>query len=232
MKHLLIIALLLLAPAVHAADDGNQGETRDPWQGLNRVTHKFNHVLDRFLLLPVAKVYKTVAPGFVQAGTRRFFDNLDDIDNAVNDLLQGKPSDAFGDIGRLAINTTIGVGGWFDPATKFGLKKHEEDFGQTLSVWGVPRGPYLVLPFLGPSTVTDAVGRPFDAVLNPVRYLYPVDHRNTLYGTSLISTRASLLSAESAVFGDEYIFYRDAYLQRREFLIHDGKVKDPFADDF
>ncbi len=130
------------------------------------------------------------------------------------------------------INSTIGVGGLFDPASSMGLTDHAEDFGQTLGVWGVPRGAYVVIPMLGPSTVRDMFGRPVDSRLSPLRYYHPVDHRNTLLGLELINTRANLLSADGVVFGDKYLFYRDAYLQRREFLEKDGKVEDPFDDDF
>ena len=173
----------------------------------------------------------TIVPRFIRGGVSRFFENLDDVNSSLNSFLQGKPGAGFTDLGRVAINTTIGLGGLFDPATGMGLHKHEEDFGQTFAVWGIPRGPYLELPFLGPSTFEDAFGRPFNSYADPLRYLYPVDHRNRLYVTRIIDGRASLLPAESAVFGDEYIFYRDAYLQRRNYLIHDGKVKDTF-DDF
>jgi phospholipid-binding lipoprotein MlaA len=111
------------------------------------------------------------------------------------------------------------------------LEKHNEDFGQTLRKWGVPKGPYLVVPFLGPSTITDSVAGPVNTALNPVRYLYPVDHRNIIYGVDAVVSRSELLEAEKAVFGDEYIFYREAYLQRREYLTKDGVVEDAF-DDF
>ena len=149
----------------------------------------------------------------------------------MNNLLQGKPVRAVSDLGRIVINTSLGLGGLFDPASGLGLKKHNESFGQTLSVWGVPQGPYLVLPFLGPSTVTDMLARPFDSALDPVRRLYPVDHRNRLLGIKRIDQRADLLAAESVVFGDRYIFLRDAYLQRRNFNVKDGEVEDEF-DDF
>ncbi|MEX2327201.1 MAG: MlaA family lipoprotein, partial [Pseudomonadales bacterium] len=136
------------------------------------------------------------------------------------------------DLVRIGINSTMGLGGLFDPASNVGLARHNEDFGQTFSVWGAPRGPYLVLPFLGPSTLTDAIGRPFDSALDPVRYYHPVDHRNTLFALDQVRGRAQLLSAEQAVFGDKYLFYRDAYLQRRNYLINDGRVKQDFDDGF
>lgn len=204
----------------------------DPWQGLNRAIHEFNETADKYFLKPVARGYDKVTPNFVRRGVGNFFSNLDDVDNLVNNLLQGKVGAGASDLARLVVNTTIGLGGILDPASSMGLEKHEEDFGQTFSVWGLPRGPYLVIPFLGPSTVTDALGRPVNSVLDPLIYLHPVDHRNRLIFTRVVDDRATLLSAERAVFGDRYIFIRDAYLQRRDYLINDGEVDDPFADDF
>ncbi|MFN3238262.1 MAG: VacJ family lipoprotein [Pseudomonadales bacterium] len=203
----------------------------DPWMGFNQGMHRFNETADRVVLKPVAKTYTNVVPGFARQGVTNFFSNLDDVSVGVNNLLQGKPGRALSDLGRIVINTSLGLGGLFDPASGIGLRKHNESFGQTLAVWGVPRGPYLVLPLMGPSTLTDAVSRPFDSALDPVRYLHPVDHRNRTLGVRLIDQRANLFAAESVVFGDRYIFIRDAYLQRREYQIKDGQVEDDF-DDF
>ena len=232
MKSAVLILLLAFAPLAMAADNSanNAGATPDPLMKVNRVTQKFNDFFDKILLKPVAKVYQKVVPAFVRGRVSRFFGNLSDINSSLNSFLQGKPKEGFIDLGRVVVNTTAGIGGLFDPATAIGLHEHQEDFGQTFAVWGIPRGPYLVLPFLGPSTVEDAFGRPFNSYVDPVRLLYPVDDRNTLYGMRIIEARASLLSAESMVFGDKYIYYRDAYLQRRNYLIHDGKVKDSFGD--
>lgn len=232
MKSVVLIILLVLAPLAQAADDNNPPpKNPDPLIKVNRVTHKFNHVFDKILLKPAAKVYRFLVPRFVRNRVSSFFGNLSDINSSLNSFLQGKPKEGFRDIGRLAINTTFGIGGLFDPATSMGLQQQPEDFGQTFAVWGIPRGPYLELPFLGPSTFEDALGRPFDSYVYPVRRLYPVSHRNVLYGLDILDTRTKLLPLESTVFGDEYIFYRDAYLQRRNYLINDGKVKDTF-DDF
>jgi phospholipid-binding lipoprotein MlaA len=229
----MFIGCLLLSLSVAAENTVDDPEVKnpDPWEGVNRVTHKFNDVTDRILLKPVAKGYKKVVPDQVQFRVGRFFSNLDEISNATNNVLQGKFKYGATSLGRFVLNSTIGVVGLFDPAADFGLAAHEEDFGQTFRVWGIPKGPYLVIPFLGPSTVTDTVARPFDSRLGPLRYYYPVDHRNILYGINLIDARASFLSAESAVFGDRYLFYREAYLQRRDYLANDGQVKDDF-DDF
>jgi len=214
---------LLVAPVVSANED--------PWIDLNQRTQVLNDTADRWVLKPVAKTYVKVVPSFARFGVSNVFSNLGDVSNSVNNLLQGKPLKGLSDLGRIVINTSLGLGGLFDPASGIGLTKHNESFAQTLSVWGVPTGPYLVLPLLGPSTLTDVVSRPFDSALDPVRYLHPVDHRNRTYGLVVIDGRASLLGAEGAIFGDRYIFLRDAYLQRRNYLVNDGQVKDDF-DDF
>ena len=209
-------------------DEGNG----DPLRNVNRISHGFNHFADKVALRPLAKGYKKITPNLAQTGVRNFFGNLGDISNSVNNLLQGKIKASLSDLGRILVNTTVGVGGLIDPASAIGLTKHNEDFGQTLRKWGVPQGPYLVLPFLGPTTLTDTLAGPVNTVLNPVRFLYPVDHRNILFGTNAIVRRSELLAAEGVVFGDEYIFYKEAYLQRREFLAKDGKVEDAFDDGF
>ena len=151
----------------------------------------------------------------------------------MNQLLQGKGRKGVSDASRFLINTTLGIGGIFDVATSAGLKRHEEDFGQTFSVWGIGNGPYFVIPFRGASTTTQAVGLVFDAFTNPIRLISPSSVRYATWGLSLVDVRVELLTAESLLTGDEYLFVRDAYLQRREFLVLDGVVEDdPFLDDF
>lgn len=227
---------LVLAEAVESSsandsvDESIQNEN-DPLRGLNKISHGFNNIADKVVLRPIAKGYKALTPNFVQSGIRNFFGNLGDVNNSANNLLQGKVKAGLSDIGRILINTTLGIGGLIDPASAIGLTRHNEDFGQTLRKWGVPKGPYLVVPFLGPSTLTDTIAGPVNIALNPIRYLYPVDHRNVVFGVDAIVRRSDLLAAEGVVFGDEYIFYREAYLQRREYLAKDGEVEDAF-DDF
>tara|TARA_R110002073_G_scaffold14926_7_gene59973 strand:+ start:12428 stop:13114 length:687 start_codon:yes stop_codon:yes gene_type:complete len=223
LQSLTIYALMLVAPIAVAAED--------PWMGLNKRTQALNDTADRWVLKPVANTYVKVVPSFARYSVSNVFSNLGDVSNSANNFLQGKPLKGVSDLGRIVINTTLGLGGLFDPASGLGLTKHNESFGQTLSVWGVPAGPYLVLPLLGPSTLTDTVSRPFDSALDPLRYLHPVDHRNRTYGLVVVDQRAALLGAEGAIFGDRYIFLRDAYLQRRNYLVNDGQVKDDF-DDF
>ena len=240
----LLLALLLSTSCAHNdTEQDSQGETAensqdeasgsgDRWERFNRWMHNFNEVADRVMLKPTARVYKAVMPPPLYRGLGNAKDNLGDIKDGVNNILQGKIKQGAGDFLRVLINTTLGLGGLFDLASKMGLPDHQEDFGQTLARWGVPPGPYLVLPFLGPTTLRDAVSYPFDTPLDPVRYLSPVDHRNIIYGQRLIHARSQFLAAEDILFGDKYIFFKNAYLQRREFLVNDGEVEDPFDDEF
>lgn len=201
----------------------------DPWEPFNRRVFAFNEFVDRYFLKPVAKGYQWVAPEPVEDGVSNVFANLGDINIALNNLLQAKFKHAAVDSGRFLLNSTVGLVGIFDVASRVGLAKHEEDFGQTLGYWGLDSGPYVVLPFLGPRTVRDGFGSIADGYADPVMYTESVSARNSLYGLRLISGRARLLEAERVVSGDRYTFLRDAYLQRREFLVKDGEVED---DDF
>lgn len=229
-KTIAVVLLAALTGSLHAAD--GQADEVDPWQGMNRGIYKFNDWTDRYLLKPVAKTYVKVLPGVVRQGIGNIFANLATPGVAINQLLQGKPKDSLSDTGRFFINTTIGLGGIFDVATEVGLAEHQEDFGQTFGVWGVQSGRYLVLPFLGSSSVRDGVGQVFNMFTNPVGYLSLPRERYPVAALYVVDVRADLLSVESLVIGDEYLFLRDAYLQRREFLVNDGELDDdPFADD-
>ena len=204
---------------------------RDPWQGFNRAMYGFNDGLDRAILKPAAQGYKAVAPDFVETGVRNFFDNLDDISVAVNNLLQGKVGNSASDIGRVLINSTIGVLGFFDVASSMGLTKHDEDFGQTLGVWGMDSGPYIVWPIFGPSTLRDSPSLVVDRVLlNPLTYVeIKTLERVGIIAIDAVSVRAELLSLEETVdeiSTDRYTFIREAYLDRREFLVNDGVATD------
>ncbi len=225
------IALLLFFHSCTFAEERNPDANLDPWKKINQVTHRFNDTADRYVLKPIAKGYVKIAPRPIRRGISNFFGNLGDVNNGVNKLLQGKPRAGASDFLRLVINTTLGIGGLFDAATGLGFAKHTESFGQTLAVWGVPKGPYVVLPLFGPSTFADALVKPLNPRIDPLRYLYPVDHRNSLFALRVVDERAGLLAAESVIFGDRYIFLRDAYLQRRNYLVLDGEVEDEF-DDF
>jgi phospholipid-binding lipoprotein MlaA len=223
----LLIVMLIASCSVYADD-----APRDPWQPLNQTTHQVNEVLDASVLRRVAVGYKRAVPTVVQQGVGNVIGNMGDVNDAVNNLLQGKIGHFLSDLGRILINSSIGLAGIFDPATVMGMEDHNEDFGQTFARWGIPAGPYVVLPFVGPSTVRDGVGRILDGRLNPLRYVHPVNHRNIGYGVRAVHGRADLLAADRLVFGDRYVFYREAYSQHRDYLIHDGEVDDSFADDF
>ncbi|WP_399311072.1 VacJ family lipoprotein [Undibacterium oligocarboniphilum] len=191
---------------------------RDPLEGFNRVMFSFNDTLDQAVLKPVAQVYRNITPGFAQTGIGNFFSNIGDVWNAVNNLLQGKVADGTSDVMRFAVNSTFGLGGLLDIGTPAGLPKHAEDFGQTLGRWGVRSGPYLVLPILGPSTLRDALATPVDLKGDLWSYKQPIYIRNTGTVVRLVDKRASVLDAGSLIEEaalDKYVFFRDAYLQRR-----------------
>lgn len=203
----------------------------DPWEKSNQRIYRFNSYLDGWLLRPVAVVYNTMVPGLVRQGIGNFFSNVDDVNVLANDILQLKLRDAASDSGRLLINTTVGFAGVIDVASSVGLSKNEEDFGQTFGRWGVGSGPYVVLPFFGPSSVRDSVGLVLDTLFNPIQYYQHDELRTGLILLGYVDDRASVLSMEGLISGDEYLFVREAYLQQREFLVSDGDYYDDF-DDF
>ncbi|QLC74655.1 VacJ family lipoprotein [Pseudomonas sp. LPB0260] len=205
-----------------------QAAEEDPWEGVNRVIFRFNDTVDTYALKPLAQGYQAVTPEFLEDGVHNVFGNLGDIGNLANDLLQGKFHDAGVDTGRVIFNTTFGVLGFFDVATRMGLQRNDEDFGQTLGAWGLGSGPYIVLPLMGPSTIRDAAGKLPDSFLEPYPHMSHVPTRNLTRGVDVIDTRASLLSAEKLISGDKYLFIRNAYLQNREFRVQDGQVEDDF----
>lgn len=210
------------AAQASGADAGTSASSsrnpRDPFEGFNRAMFNFNDTLDRVALKPAAQVYQSVLPSFVQTGIGNFFSNIGDVWNAVNNLLQGKGGDGISDVFRVAVNTTFGLGGLLDIATEAGMPKHKEDFGQTLGTWGVKSGPYVVLPIFGSSTLRDALATPVDIYGDPWGYVYPVSYRNTGTAVRLVDKRASVLDAGNLIEEaslDKYVFFRDAYLQRR-----------------
>jgi phospholipid-binding lipoprotein MlaA len=206
----------------------------DPWEPFNRKIYAFNDVADRYFLKPVAKGYHWVTPQFLQDGVHNIFDNVGEVGNILNSALQAKFGYTASNSGRLLINSTFGLLGFFDVAARWGLEEHVEDFGQTLGYWGVGPGPYVVIPLLGPRSVRDGFGSVADTYSDAVPYLIThVPTRNEVLGGRVIDGRAQLLDAEELISGDRYIFLRDAYLQRREFLVKDGEVDDTFgADDY
>jgi len=225
-----LIAATLLASLLGSAPVA--AEIRDPWEGVNRKIFGVNDFLDRRILRPVAKGYTRVVPGFARRGIHNALVNIGTPIVALNQALQGKGRDAASDTGRFLVNTTLGIGGLFDPATGMGLPAHQEDFGQTLQVWGMGSGPHIVLPLRGSTTVTDGVGMILNSITNPVLLFSDTQTRLIVTGVSIIDTRAELLSADTLLSGDKYLFLRDASLQRREFLISDGELdEDPFLSD-
>lgn len=211
--------------ALAACATGPDANPRDPLEPMNREIFRINEDLDKGVMRPIAQVYTDYTPTPFQTAVNNFFSNVSDVYSAVNNLLQGKPSRAAEDTMRVAINSVLGIGGLIDIATPAGLPKYKEDFGQTLGVWGVPAGPYLVLPVFGPSSFRDTGGMIVDRFTDPSAYFYPVSLRNSMSGLRLVAGRAQLLGATSLVEEaalDKYSFLRDAYLQRREYQIYDG----------
>ncbi|CBL46958.1 Probable outer membrane lipoprotein precursor [gamma proteobacterium HdN1] len=204
---------------------------KDPLEPLNRKIFAFNDSVDTYALKPVATFYRSVAPQPLRQGVHNFYGNLQEVRTITNDLLQGKLVQGGQDSLRFAINSTVGLFGFVDVAGRIGLTSNKEDFGQTLSVWGVPDGPYLMLPFLGPATVTDAAGMAPEYLLHnyvnlPDIYWGAGDQGWQFTGMYAISKRSDLFDVESLVVGDRYNFIREAYLQRRAFLVNDGKIDD------
>lgn len=232
----LCAALLLAGSLAGCATSG--GNPADPLERVNRKVFAFNDAVDKAVLTPVAKGYRAVLPGFFRTGVSNFFSNLEDVWVSVNDVLQGKFQEGLEDFTRVLFNSTFGIAGIFDFASDAGLPKHNEDFGQTLGVWGITSGPYVVLPFFGPSTFRDGFGFLVDARADLVyRLVDDVPLRNSLYATRAISNRASLLDASSILEQaalDRYAFVRDAWLQRRRNLVYDGnppRERDEYDDD-
>ncbi len=198
----------------------------DPIEPINRGIYSFNSTFDHYLFKPIAKGYDFVVPGPIKTGVTNVFQNVSDVQSLVSDALQLKGAKFGDDLGRVMLNTTFGIAGIFDLATPMGIERGNEDIGQTLGYWGIGAGPYLVIPFLGPSSLRDAVGRYGDAQINPVSFVSSVPVRNSLTGLSVVDSRVGLFPAEDLLNQaalDKYTFLRSAYLQRRQSLVLDGK---------
>ena len=226
-----ILTLMVVAPvAAQEEDYDQQWHNPDPWEPVNRAVFRFNDTLDTYALKPVAKGYDRVMPQFLNDGISNVFNNLGEPKNLVNNVLQGKIDDAGVDLARFLMNTTVGVVGIVDVATRMGLQRNDEDFGLTLGAWGVKSGPYVMLPLLGPSTVRDTGGFAIEGLAD-YSYRGQMDHvpsRNTAIGVDIVDTRAGLLSQERLIRGDKYRFIRNAWLQNREFKVMDGQVEYEF----
>jgi phospholipid-binding lipoprotein MlaA len=223
LKPTFLAAILVLSLAGCASN----GDPRDPLEPLNRGIHSFNESVDKAIFKPVAEGYDAVMPGFAKMGVRNFFSNLNDVTVLTNNLLQFKLEQSASDFLRLSFNSTFGLFGLLDIATEMGLRKHDEDFGQTLGRWGIGTGPYLVLPFLGPNNFRDTVGYMVDTEYTDlVRNYDDASTRNPVMALRIISRRADLLDAKEAMDRaalDGYEFMRDFYLERRKGLVYDGK---------
>jgi phospholipid-binding lipoprotein MlaA len=228
---LLALALLFLFGCASLPPNAKR-DPRDPWEGMNRSIYKFNAKVDRGVLRPVAVGYRKVTPQFVRTGVSNFFDNLGYPVVIVNDVLQAQFKPFLNDTGRLLMNTTLGLGGLFDPASAAGLDKNERDFGQTLGKWGIGAGPYLMIPLVGPSDVRDAVGRVGDEFSSPRHYINNNYWDYGLFAVGVVDTRYRLLDTDQLVYNayDPYAFLRNAYLQRREFKVHGAKAQSNEAE--
>ena len=223
----LLITISILSLSTHAFGD----EVNDPFENLNRKTFEFNEKMDKKILKPIAETYSELPPK-IKLGFSNFFNNLEEVDTFVNQFLQGKPKESINDLTRFIINTTIGLGGFIDVASKVGLERHEEDFGQTLAVWGVGQGPYIMLPILGPSTLRDTLSRPVSSFLSVTFHMTETDVNLALKGMDAIETREKLLDVEALLSGDKYAFVKDAYIQSMYYEIKDGEdVEDDFIND-
>ena len=225
MKNIFISSLLFLS--INIISD----EVNDPFEEFNRKTFEFNENVDEKILKPVAKFYSNFPPK-IKNGVTNFFNNLEDVETSINQVLQGKPKKSINDISRFIINSTIGLAGFIDVASKIGLERHEEDFGQTLAVWGVGSGPYIMLPGLGPSTLRDTLSRPVSSFSSITFHMTDTDVNVALKTIDAIETRERLLDVESLLSGDKYSFVKDAYIQSINYEIKDGiNVEDDFVDD-
>ena len=224
--------LILLLFSTNLTFSNSEEVNNDPWENLNRKTHNFNMTLDDYVIRPIAETYDFIIPEFVQTGFSNVFDNLGVPVSAANNLIQFKPVGFIKETSRFILNSTFGIFGLFDVASRLGIKERNEDFGQSLGHWGFASGPYLVIPFFGPSSARDGFSLAPDYYLRPdlVRF---EDNKSdlALNGLSVVNLRAGLLSISDLSGNDQYSFYRDAYLQRREYEINDGKIDDSLFDD-
>lgn len=220
----MLIAVALCATMVQAQPEA------DPWEGYNRWMFEFNDDADRLIIRPVARGYDMIMPEFGRVGVNNFFSNFYDFNGALNALLQGRIEQAVNNTFRVVANSTIGVFGLFDVASMAGIPRYETDFGHTLSIWGVPRGNFVMLPILVPSTVRAAFGASVDAYMSPTGQMMNDEAYWGLRVFNVLDIRAGLLDAEEIMTGDRYVFFRDVYLQSRAVLEAGGQVKDDFSE--
>ena len=230
LKAAILLSLVAVLIGCASIPAGSERSLQDPWEPFNRSVFEFNEGLDAYVLKPVVAGYRFVLPEFSRDGIYNFFSNYNDIYTALYNLLQGKPGYAFNDFMRVFVNTTMGLGGLLDLATPGGLEKHKEDCGQTLGVWGVPSGPYVVLPFFGPSNVRDTFGAVADLESDYLfKYVKDVGLRNSITGLRVVNARNTYYEAGYLLDGaaiDKYSFMRDAYIQRRAYQINEGSDEE------
>ena len=206
--------------------------TQDPFEEINRKIWTFNEYLDDNIAKPTAEIYTSITPDFIEIGITNFFRNINELDNTANQLLQGKPVYAMNDFARFIINTSVGILGFIDIASKLGLERHDEDFGQTLGAWGVSKGPFLMIPLYGPSTPRSLAGRSVSSVLTGTFAIEETDVRIGITALDALETRARYLEVETLIVGDRYSFIRDSYMQYLDFESSDGQDQaDDFVDD-
>jgi len=226
------IALLLIISLVTYSDEIIEETNIDPFEDINRVVFNISDSLDEAILRPTAEIYSEYTPLFIKDSVTNFFSNIAEIDTVINQLLQGKPKLAAQDSLRFLINTTIGVGGIFDVASRMGFERHDEDFGQTLGYWGIASGPYVFIPFVGPSTVRDVFGIPLSWYVSGSFAIEDDKTKIVFSFLDVIETRERILAAENLIIGDKYEFVKDVFLQSREHSVQDGEVEDEFLSEF
>lgn len=219
-----VLAAASLSALATGCATGPNANPQDPLEPMNRVVFNVNDKVDHYVAEPLAKGYKAVTPEPARTAVTNFFANLADVGNFANNVLQGKGVEAAETMMRVAINTVLGIGGLIDIATPAGIQRHSQDLGLTFGKWGIPSGPYLVLPLFGPSSVRDGAGLAGTFYLDPAHYFDPA-WRNTMFGINVINTRTNMLGATdllSQAALDKYSFVRDAYMQRRQYLLNEG----------
>ena len=231
LKRCLALVMVVTTVGCASIPAGVPPSPNDPWEPFNRSVFQFNEGLDAYVLKPIVAGYRFILPEIIRDGIYNFFANYSDIYTALQNLLQGNPSLAFNDLMRVVVNTTMGLGGLIDLATPGGLDKHKEDWGQTFGVWGVPAGPYVVLPFFGPSNVRDTFGTVADIESDYLStYVKNIGVRNSITGLRIINGRNTYYEAGDLLDGaaiDKYSFMRDAYIQRRQYQIDEGREGTP-----
>ena len=230
-KSILLILFLACSGCATTKNESNDFNPEDPYEKSNRKVFEFNSRIDKLFLRPVTDFYDSATPEFAQTSITNFFSNLDDIGISFNNFLQGNIVDSMSDLTRFFINSIFGLGGFFDVASEMGLEKHSEDFGQTLGKWGAKPGPYLMLPFLGPSTTRDAFTFVGDTALAPTLSLDDSEARLGLISLDLINTYSAFTGIADIESQDQYAFIRDAYLDRRKFEVNDGLSEEDLSQD-